>query len=38
MRGGAWLENPWDTRYAARWAYTGGHDTAIGFRLARDLE
>jgi formylglycine-generating enzyme required for sulfatase activity len=39
MRGGAWLENPWDTRYFARWPIdTGGHDTMVGFRLARDLD
>jgi formylglycine-generating enzyme required for sulfatase activity len=38
IRGGAWLENPWDTRFAARWKYeSGGKDTATGFRLARDL-
>jgi formylglycine-generating enzyme required for sulfatase activity len=38
MRGGAWLENPWDTRFATRWQNeSGGKDTATGFRLARDL-
>lgn len=38
QRGGAWLENPWDTRYSARWAAdTDGRDTVVGFRLARDL-
>jgi formylglycine-generating enzyme required for sulfatase activity len=37
MKGGAWLENLWDTRYAARWKFWRGADTAIGFRLARDL-
>jgi formylglycine-generating enzyme required for sulfatase activity len=39
MRGGAWLENPWDTRFSARWAAdSGGRDTTLGFRLARDLD
>jgi formylglycine-generating enzyme required for sulfatase activity len=39
MRGGAWLENPWDTRLSARWSATSaGRETSIGFRLARDLE
>jgi formylglycine-generating enzyme required for sulfatase activity len=38
IRGGAWLENPWDTRFATRWKNDGGgRDTAIGFRLARDF-
>jgi len=38
IRGGAWLENPWDTRFAARWKNEdGGRSTAIGFRLARDF-
>jgi formylglycine-generating enzyme required for sulfatase activity len=38
IRGGAWLENPWDTRFAARWkSEGGGRDTATGFRLARDF-
>jgi len=38
MRGGAWLENLWDTRYSARWEdETDDHNTSIGFRLARDL-
>ena len=39
LRGGAWLENPWDTRFAARWRNEGkGKDNATGFRLARDLQ
>jgi len=39
MRGGAWLENPWDTRLSARWpADTGSRETPLGFRLARDLD
>ncbi|GAB2176881.1 SUMF1/EgtB/PvdO family nonheme iron enzyme [Dongia sp. agr-C8] len=39
MRGGAWLENPWDSRLSARWAATSnGRETSIGFRLARDLD
>ncbi len=39
MRGGAWLENIWDTRYSARWHYEAeGRETTIGFRLARDLD
>lgn len=38
MRGGSWLENPWDTRYSARWsADVGDRNTSVGFRLARDL-
>jgi formylglycine-generating enzyme required for sulfatase activity len=38
IRGGAWLENPWDTRFAARWKNEGGSkETTVGFRLARDL-
>jgi formylglycine-generating enzyme required for sulfatase activity len=37
--GGAWLENPWDTRYSSRWSdETGSRSTVIGFRLARDLD
>jgi formylglycine-generating enzyme required for sulfatase activity len=39
MRGGAWLENPWDTRFFARWHYgVDSRDTSVGFRLARDLD
>jgi formylglycine-generating enzyme required for sulfatase activity len=39
LRGGAWLENPWDTRFAARWKNNGGgKDTTTGFRLARDFQ
>jgi formylglycine-generating enzyme required for sulfatase activity len=39
MRGGAWLENLWDTRFSARWAAdSGGRETSVGFRLARDLD
>jgi formylglycine-generating enzyme required for sulfatase activity len=39
MRGGSWLENPWDTRFFARWHYgVDSRDTSIGFRLARDLD
>jgi formylglycine-generating enzyme required for sulfatase activity len=38
MRGGSWLENPWDSRYSSRWAdETDDHNTSVGFRLARDL-
>jgi formylglycine-generating enzyme required for sulfatase activity len=37
IRGGAWLENPWDTRFAARWKGEDGKDAATGFRLARDF-
>jgi formylglycine-generating enzyme required for sulfatase activity len=38
MRGGAWLENPWDSRYSARWAdETDDHNSSVGFRLARDF-
>ena len=37
-RGGAWLENPWDSRLAARWENDpGNRDTSIGFRLVRDF-
>jgi formylglycine-generating enzyme required for sulfatase activity len=36
-RGGAWLENPWDTRFAARWQNDGSADNTTGFRLARDF-
>jgi formylglycine-generating enzyme required for sulfatase activity len=36
--GGAWVENPWDTRFSSRWpADTGSRETVVGFRLARDL-
>ena len=39
IRGGAWIENPWDTRYGSRWSTdSGSHDTSTGFRLARDLD
>jgi formylglycine-generating enzyme required for sulfatase activity len=39
MRGGSWLENPWDSRYSSRWAAeTDDHNTSVGFRLARDLQ
>jgi formylglycine-generating enzyme required for sulfatase activity len=39
MRGGAWLENPWDSRFSVRWpADVGSRETSIGFRLARDLD
>jgi formylglycine-generating enzyme required for sulfatase activity len=39
MRGGAWLENAWDSRYSARWPTTAnGRETSVGFRLARDLD
>ena len=37
IRGGAWLENPWDTRFAARWKGEDTKDAATGFRLARDF-
>jgi formylglycine-generating enzyme required for sulfatase activity len=37
IRGGAWLENPWDTRFAARWKGEDAKDAATGFRLARDF-
>ncbi|WP_395021917.1 SUMF1/EgtB/PvdO family nonheme iron enzyme [Dongia sp.] len=39
MRGGAWLENPWDSRLSTRWAATSnGRESTIGFRLVRDLD
>jgi len=37
IKGGAWLENLWDSRYASRLKFERGADTVIGFRLARDL-
>ena len=37
-RGGAWLENPWDLRFARRYPVPpDGTENIIGFRLARDL-
>jgi len=37
-RGGAWLENPWDLRFARRYAVEpDGRENIVGFRLARDL-
>jgi formylglycine-generating enzyme required for sulfatase activity len=37
-RGGAWLENPWDLRFARRYPVEpDGRENIIGFRLARGL-
>jgi formylglycine-generating enzyme required for sulfatase activity len=38
-RGGAWLENVWDSRIARRYNVEHtGRETILGFRLARDLD
>jgi len=38
-RGGAWLENAWDSRFASRYNVEHtGRENILGFRLARDLD